>query len=163
MLLCAACWSLVLRACAVECKCCAVYFLSIHFYSYSTLRFVWVWIKPVSNDEISYSWKFPEQSPSLKHIKGLPVWIMYGEQEREAGQRSVELITWWLKSVSPLWLCPTLDLTSYFYTTIWCLACFSIIIAYMFFYVCIQICAFLIKIITFLDCVFLLSTAMKWT
>lgn len=58
-------------------------FFSIHFYSYLTLLFVWVWNKPVSSDEISYSWKFPEQSPSLEHVKGLPMWIMYGEQRQE--------------------------------------------------------------------------------
>lgn len=29
---------------------------------------------------------FSEQSPSLEHVKGLPMWIMYAEQEREGGE-----------------------------------------------------------------------------
>lgn len=33
---------------------------------------------------ISYSWKFPERSPPLQNIMGLPVWIMYsGRQTKE--------------------------------------------------------------------------------
>lgn len=94
LLLCTVCWSLVFRPWALVCKFCTVYFFSINFYSYCTLVFVWVWNKPVSSDEISYSWKFPEQSPSLEHVKGLPMWIMYGELQREGGQWTEELITW---------------------------------------------------------------------
>jgi len=50
-----------------------IIFFGIHFYSYGKLLFIWVWNRSVSGDDISYSWTFQEQSPSLEHVKGLPV------------------------------------------------------------------------------------------
>lgn len=35
--------------------------------------------------------KFPEQSPSLEHVKGLPVCIMYAVQEREGTNNMMTL------------------------------------------------------------------------
>lgn len=93
-------WSLVYEDNARVCKCNTVYFffffLRTYFYSCHSLLLLRVWNKAVGRDDISYSWKFLVQSPSLKHAMGLPMWIMYGEKETQWG-RSMEVkpITLW--------------------------------------------------------------------
>lgn len=60
--------------------------------------------------------KFPQQSPSLEHVKGLPVWIMYVEQESErkrpVANDEVNALTWVFCFYGNLTL--IIDLTPYF-------------------------------------------------